>query len=70
MDGTSEVLRIRGALDAALLDLRAVKDPSVALLAAAVPLARSVALLYRALASTHDATAFRQAVWRSSRRRA
>ena len=62
MDGTSEVLRIRGALDAALLDLRAVKDPSVPLLAAAAPLARSVALLYRALASTHDATAFRQAV--------
>lgn len=62
MDGTSEVVRIRGALDAALLDLRAVKDPSVPVLAAAAPLARSVALLYRALASTHDATAFRQAV--------
>jgi hypothetical protein len=62
VDGTSEVVRIRGALDAALLDLRAVKDPSVPLLAAAAPLARSVALLYRALASTHDAAAFRQAV--------
>jgi hypothetical protein len=62
VDGTSEVLRIRGALDAALLELRAVKDPSVPLLAVAAPLARSVALLYRALASTHDATAFRQAV--------
>ncbi|HET6984714.1 MAG TPA: hypothetical protein VFI53_21400, partial [Myxococcaceae bacterium] len=62
MDGTSEVVRIRGALDAALLELRAVKDPAVPLADAEAPLARSVALLYQALASTHDAAAFRRAV--------
>lgn len=62
MDGTSEVVRIRGALDAALLDLRAVKDPEVSLADAERPLARSVALVYQALASTHDAVAFHRAL--------
>ncbi len=56
------MVRIRSALDAALLELRAVKDPAVPLADAEAPLARSVALLYLALASTHDASAFRRAL--------
>src|SRR5690349_16946184 len=61
-EAPSEVVRIRGALDAALLDLRAVQDSAVPVREAEPPLARSVAQLYQALASTHDATAFRLAV--------
>ena len=61
-EAPSEVVRVRGALDAALLELRSVKDPGVPLLEAERPLALSVAQLYQALASLHDATAFRKAV--------
>jgi len=61
-EAPSDVVRIRGALDAALLDLRAVQDSEVPVREAEPPLARSVAQLYQALASTHDATAFRLAV--------
>jgi len=66
-EAPSEVVRARGALDAALLELRSVKDPGVPLLEAERPLARSVAQLYQALASTHDATAFRKAVEEAAR---
>ena len=66
-ESASEVVRVRSALDAALLELRAVQDPAVPLLEAERELARSVAQLYEALASTHDATAFRKAVVEAAR---
>ena len=41
-EAPSDVVRIRGALDAALLDLRAVQDSAVPVREAEPPLARSV----------------------------